>query len=152
MRRYQEPARVIVLFAAISLHSAPQTPKPESVTGSHIDANVPAPDEFHALIVRDLKTFLDRRTKQDLKIDYELLREGPTQTGISYPKYYVWVRGLDRKRLVVEGAARVAAIDRMRFEVTDFLSRQEIRTSPEKVEKIFPAALRSLIAKKASAE
>ena len=124
----------------------------DSITASHIEANSPPADEFQRLLSRDLKSYLDGRTKRDLNIEHELLRTGPTQTGISYPKYYVWVKGLDGKRVVLDGAARVIAIEKARFEVTHFLSRQEIRSSPAEVEKIFPAALAPVIVTKAGKE
>jgi hypothetical protein len=124
----------------------------DSVAASHIEANVPNAAEFQRLLNRDLKSYLELQTQRDLNIEYELLRQGPTQTGVSYPKYYVWVKGLDAKGVILDGAARVAAIAKMRFEVTDFLSRQEIRRSPANVEKTFPAALKTMILKKASTE
>jgi hypothetical protein len=48
-----------------------------------------------------------------------------------------------------EGAVRVAAIDGTRFEVTDFLSRQEIKTNPAVLKQVFPAALVETILAKA---
>lgn len=101
-------------------------------------------------MTRDLKFYLDRHSQMNLRVEYELLRQGPTQTGIAYPKYYAWVKGFDGSRVVLEGAARIAAIEKTRFEITDFLSRQEIDTSPSKVEKTFPAALQANIINRAT--
>ena len=42
--------------------------------------------------------------------------------------------------------------EKARFEVTDFLSRQDIRRSPAGVEKTFSAAFKAMILKKAGAE
>ncbi len=114
--------------AAIS--GACQTGATDSIAASHVEANVPERGEFERLIKRDLKLYLDRRFQLDLKIDYELLRLEPTQSGISYPKYYVWVRGVSEGRIAVEGAARVAALKKEKFELTDFLQREEIMASP----------------------
>src|SRR5262249_48219421 len=126
----------LVLLAGAVLHCACQTATVDSTTASHIEANSPPADEFQRLLSRDLKSYLDRRTKRDLNIDYELLRNAPTQAGISYPKYYVWVNGLEGKRVVLDGAARVVAIEKTRFEVTHFLSRLEISSAPAEVENI----------------
>ena len=152
MRRLDGQILAIALFAVIGVYSGCQTAAVESVASSHVEANAPASDQFQKLMVRDLKFYLDARTGLDLKIEYDLLRDGPTQTGISYPKYYVWVRGLDEDRVIIDGAARVAAIDRSRFEITHFLPRQKIRGSSADVEKIFPAGLKPVILKKANAQ
>ena len=62
-------------------------------------------------------------------VRYELLRKEPTQSGVAYPKYYAWVT-MDTSAGPVEGAVRLAAVDRERFEVTDFCSSSDIRTNP----------------------
>jgi hypothetical protein len=113
--------------------------------------DVPAADQFEGLMKRDLQAYLSRHDHPDLKVEYQLLREGPTQSGPAYPKFYVWVRGFDAGRIVVEGAARVAAEDATRFEVTHFLSADEIRSSPAAIDRIFPAALKSSIVERATA-
>ncbi len=91
-------------------------------------------------MVRDLGAFLGARAEEE--VTFELLREGPTQSGVSYPKFYLWVRVLsadgDRQR---SGAVRVAAVDRLRFEVTDFASREDIVSGVADPASIFPAAL-----------
>jgi hypothetical protein len=79
---------------------------------------------FNEYLKRDLKGYFCAESKV-CEVEYELLRDGPTQTGISYPKYYVWVRCF-RKNTLREGAARVAAVEQTRFDVTNFLSRDEI--------------------------
>ena len=76
-------------------------------------------------------------------MSYELLRKGPTQSGVAYPKYYAWVR-VHRHDGLLEGAVRLAAIDDQRFEVTHFLPAQEIVASPG-IESVFPEPLRQTI-------
>jgi hypothetical protein len=39
------------------------------------------------------------------------------------------------------GAVRVAAIEKKRFEITDFVSEEEIRKSPDQIYSVFPAAV-----------
>ena len=109
----------------------------DPIADSHIKANVPACGQFSNLLARDLQSYF-----QAASVDYELLRQGPTQTGISYPKYYLWVKVRNSSGgLSSEGAVRVAAIDQARFEVTNFLPAQDIRAKPTAVEQIFPRPL-----------
>jgi hypothetical protein len=80
------------------------------------------------------------------------LREGPTQTGISYPKFYLWVKVYIGKETMAEGAIRVAAVERQRFDVTDFIARNNIVAEPAKVQLVFPAALNEKILRLAGIE
>jgi len=50
-----------------------------------------------------------------------MLRDGPTQSGVSYPKFYLWVRVAGGKSVDDRGAVRVVAVKRKRFDVTDFM-------------------------------
>lgn len=102
-------------------------------------AHVPPPAEFDALMVRDLTAHFRAAYGENVTVRYELLREEPTQTGISFPKYYAWVTMRRQSGAVEEGAARIAAIDRTRFEVTDFISAADARARPEELSSVFPA-------------
>lgn len=116
---------------------ADQTPK--GLQSSHIEANVPAPSDFNRVLLRDLGDYFARARKQKaVPIDFELLRDGPTQSGVSYPKFYVWVRLDGGKSPDDRGAVRVAAIERNRFEVTDFVSERAIRNDKAGIYAIFP--------------
>ena len=109
---------------------------------SHVEANVPSPETFERLLVRDLTLYFGRSTGQPISsIKVTSLREGPTQSGVAYPKYYFWVRVICGSTLCTEGAVRVAAIQREKFEVTDFLSKDAIIASPANASHLFPAAL-----------
>jgi hypothetical protein len=77
------------------------------------------------------------------------LRDGPTQVGISYPKYYLWIKTIKGRTVVDEGAIRIAAVERKRFDVRDYLSREQISKSPWQVGYVFPSALVSKIAENA---
>jgi hypothetical protein len=79
-----------------------------------------------------------------------MLREGPTQTGIAYPKYYVWVRAQTPQGIVDEGAIRLAAIEKTRFEMTHFLRKAAIQADPAAVERVFPKALADDIRRRAA--
>ncbi len=112
---------------------------PGDVAASHIQANVPQDKAFDEDMKRDLAAYLC--TNMDCHVEYELLRKGATQTGIAYPKFYVWVHGFQHGKEFTQGAARVAAVDGQQFHVTDFLSQDQIRTSPGQVGNVFPAQL-----------
>ena len=130
--------------------SACQSP----IAQSHIDANVPDKSSFNRLLERDLKTYFERTLKRGdpLRLEYQLLRDGPTQTGISYPKFYLWVKVYTGKETMAEGAIRVAAVERQRFDVTDFITKNNIVAEPAKVQLVFPAALNEKILRLAGIE
>ena len=112
----------------------------EDIAKSHITENVQEAKLFDEYMKRDLGEFLCKE-KEGCSVEYQLLRDGPTQTGISYPKFYVWTKCFQKDGTVSEGAARLAAIEKRGFNVTDFLFRDQIKTSPRQVGVIFPAAL-----------
>jgi hypothetical protein len=130
-----------VLMLLASLGASAQSPLAD-IQGSHIDGNVPDQQSFDASLRRDLLAYF--RTfgvGATARVQYRFLREGPTQSGVSYPKYYLWVKVLSGGSVLREGAVRVAAIDRGRFEVTNFLSTVGIRSDPSQVGLVFPSAL-----------
>jgi hypothetical protein len=106
---------------------------------SHIDANVAESADFERFLRRDLAEYFSatRRAKQ-VSVEYELLRRGPTQSGVSYPKFYLWVRIAGGQKPQDRGAVRVAAIEKKRFEVTDFVSEEAIRKDPNGIYRVFP--------------
>jgi hypothetical protein len=117
---------------------------------SHIDGNAPESSQFDVLLKRDLLKFLAELDPSIVDLRYEMLRKGPTQSGVSLPKYYIWVTGLgDKGVTVVEGAARVAGIEKTEFEITNFYSVSKIKNDPEVVKSTFPAALVDDILKRA---
>jgi hypothetical protein len=113
----------------------------EQIQASHIQANVPDETAFSRLLQRDLDAYFANRGFRRPAVAFELLRRAPTQSGIAYPKFYVWVRVRSADGSVTSGAVRVAAVDRQRFEVTAFLSVSEIKADPSQVASVFPAIL-----------
>ena len=129
---------ILVGLVVVTLTCACNDP----IAQSHIDANVPPARQFHPLLKRDLEAFFrSAGQRPDIDVGYEVPREGPTQSGVAYPKYYVWVKAQAPQGLVEEGAVRLAAIDRTRFEVTHFLRKADIQADHGTVERIFPKAL-----------
>lgn len=120
---------------------------------SHIEANVPSPEVFAELLKHDLLEFFRKDiAKTATTAKYRLLRDGPTQSGVSYPKYYLWVTLENGSTKIVEGAARVAAIEKKRFDVTHFMSKEQIQSQPEQVRSVFPPPLVASILSAAGAK
>jgi hypothetical protein len=149
--RYNRECEIWIHFdvplVSCNLSRLPQ-PSERTERYRHVEGNVPPGKLFDELLTRDLNDYFCRNSN-DCKVQYELLRDGPTQSGTSYPKYYLWVRFTKGGTVAGEGAVRVAAIDQKRFEVTHFLSRELISQAPSQVASIFPAALVNKIVEKA---
>ncbi len=108
------------------------------IAESHIEGNVPNSEDFDSYMKRDLDAYFQSVTGKAVEIKFELLREGPTQTGIAYPKFYLWVKLFEKDALINEGAVRVAAIEKKGFDVTNLLGRKEIEQNPEAIYSVFP--------------
>ncbi len=113
----------------------------QDIQRSHIEANVPSSADFNRILQRDLENYFTKGNKKKVHVEFEMLRDGPTQSGVAYPKFYAWVRILEGKSKLNEGAVRLAAIDRKKFEVTDFIGRSAIEAHPEALTQVFPAAV-----------
>ncbi len=61
------------------------------ITESDVEGNVPSKVDFDRFLERDLENYFKPKYGDEIKVKYSLFREGPTQTGIAYPKYYLWV-------------------------------------------------------------
>jgi len=118
-----------------------------SIADLHVEGNTPKSELFDEYLERDLTSYFCSTTN-DCRVQYEFLRKGATQNGVSYPKYYLWVKCLKNGKLTSQGAVRVAAINQNYFEVTHFISANEVLESPDEVGNIFPAALVETIQKK----
>jgi hypothetical protein len=122
---------------------------PFALAKSHTEGNVPDRAEFDAYLERDLTAYFRSADSSITKVEYDLLRRHPTQSGVAYPKYYAWVRVSSTMGAVSEGAVRLAAVDRLRFDVTDFLPRDTVLSDPRIVRELFPAALNEEIMRRA---
>ncbi len=128
--------------SAFAVNAQFQNPMDE-IQKSHIEANVPSEDSFNSILNRDLTLYFQPKFENvKIAVSYDLLRTAPTQSGVSYPKYYAWVKVKSEKgTILVEGAVRLAAIETVRFDVTDFISAKEVQVAPEKLDTVFPRAL-----------
>jgi hypothetical protein len=150
---------VVAMLILLTVQAAAQQIPPEQAEAiirdlqdSHIGANVPPQDDFNRLLQRDIEAYFRSKSHPNYNVRYEMLRDGPTQSGIAYPKFYVWVRVSDRDTVVREGAAQLAAIARERFEVTHFIERAEIERDRAQLQMVFPAAVVSMIESKIRAK
>jgi hypothetical protein len=121
----------------------------QDIQASHIEGNVPDEKEFDAILKRDLEKYFSDPGKRKIQVSYELFRRTPTQTGVAYPKFYLWVTISINGKPVEEGAARVAAIDKKEFEVINYLKKEDIKRNSAAVHQTFPQALCEKILEKA---
>lgn len=118
---------------------------PVSIHRSHVVGNVPKESDFDSFLERDLTDYFRNEDSTVVKVEYELLRKRPTQTGVAYPKFYAWVHVTRSTGPPRTGVVRVAAVDGTGFDVTHFLASESIRSEPERVTGVFPAALSRVI-------
>jgi len=118
--------------------STPLANPMDEVANSHVEGNAPTDSEFGKVLKRDLTKYFTKLNGKGTTVDYKYLREGATQSGVSYPKYYLWVSVYRSKKLIDAGAVRVAAIDQSYFDVTDYLSKAQIRKNPQQIDTVFP--------------
>lgn len=113
-----------------------------AIQNSHIEANVPSENEFKRIMNRDLLAYSKTSiSASSTLVEFKLLRNGPTQSGTSFPKYYVWLQVFNGENLLKQGAARTAAINQERFQVTDFITSEQIKAAPDEVANVFPKPL-----------
>jgi hypothetical protein len=144
-----------IILISISLSSCEAQSKKdagaEKIVGeiqkSHVDANAPERKLFDSLLTRDLQLYFKSKYQNRI-VKWELLRDGPTQSGVSYPKYYVWVTIKNGDKIAAEGAARVEAIEKENFQVTDFVEKNKIKNKSIDIDQIFPAAVCERIRRK----
>ena len=108
------------------------------IQASHINGNAPTNRDFQAFLKRDLTAYFKKQYQKPVVVRYDFLRNGATQSGVSYPKYYLWVTATINKKVATQGAVRVAAIDKKYFDVTDFFSIADLRKSPQAIDATFP--------------
>lgn len=118
-------------------HLLPGSSPLDEVARSHVEGNAP-PVGFDKIMKRDLTAYFQKSKGKGVTIDHQYLRIGATQSGVSYPKYYLWVNVYRNKKLVDAGAVRVAGVEQTHFEVTNFLSKSQIKKYPQQIDSVFP--------------
>ena len=128
-----------VLFVGAGIVDGQDNPM-AAVQRSHIDGNVPDENDFDTILRRDITTYVTDAKDKDISVTVELLRKGPTQSGVALPKFYIWIEKRDAKgALMEEAAARIAAVEKKRFDVIQYYDRKRIVAEPDLMQKIFPA-------------
>lgn len=132
---------IVFLIGLVSFgYSAEQVLNPlAGVRRSHIQGNVPV--EFDQVLKRDLTTYFQELNKDVLTVQYELLRNTPSQVGVGSPKYYIWVKIYGQKGMIDEGAVKVAAEAKKLFIVLTFEAIADLKKSPEQIDRIFPLSV-----------
>ena len=129
---------MLTLVLAMLLSQSPEDAM-RQMQLSHIEANVPPEADFGRFLQRDLDKYFKAKRSNPFKLTYEFLRIGATQTGIAYPKFYLWVQISEKGKVVEQGAVRLAAIEKKEFQITDFVPEAAIRADSTGIYKVFPA-------------
>jgi hypothetical protein len=142
---------MVAVAIALWIQALPGTAQPEDRTqivdfmralqADHIKHNVPEPRDFNGLLQRDVKAFFVTKGMKNPTVTIDLLRSGPTQSGMSYPKFYLWVTANTAGKDVAVGAMKVDAVQKNKFRVSKFLQIDDIRADPDQLNTTFPAAL-----------
>jgi hypothetical protein len=138
-----------MLVSTIFVGISPEAAASQNIQSSHIESNVPDERDFDSFLKRDLAKYFADLKKKEVEVSYELLRKQPTQSGVAYPKFYLWVKVSGKEELIEEGAIRVAAIEKKEFQITDYLSKQQIKENPAITYETFPRILCEKIIEKA---
>ena len=113
----------------------------QQIRSDQIAANVPPNSRFHEYLERDVRAFLIQRNQEDVPFSVDLLRTQPTQVGIAFPKYYVWIEASSPTQGDISGAARLAAVNGREFSIQEFITRREINSQPDALTRTFPSRL-----------
>ena len=136
----------MLLIAALAVAACGNEPAPpQSISQSHIDANVPAESDFAVFLKRDLEAYFAARHGKPVTITYQLLRSVPTQSGLSFPSFYAWVKVVAAGKELDQGAVEVDALSREYFEVTYYISQRDIFQDPDDLNQHFPRQVADLI-------
>ena len=107
---------------------------------SHLEGNIPDKDKFDGLLKRSLEKYF-LTLYGPVTVKWEFLREGPTQSGVSYPKYYLWTEISNSEKIISQGAVRVAAVDKTTFNITNYVDISQIKNKSIDIYEIFPTAV-----------
>ena len=107
---------------------------------SHVSANMPEHEKLHSVIKHGLVEYF-KKNYSATDLDYQLLRDIPSQVGVSYPKLYAWVEAKGTNPGKLSGAVRLSLREKKYCVVTHFLSSQDIRKNPKSAFFVFPTGL-----------
>ena len=134
--------RIIIILVTILLCSTVALSQDNPLAAaqrSHVDANVPDAKDFDAILKREIRAYVTDPNDKGVSVSVELLRDRPTQSGVALPKFYIWIVKRDAKGAIMEeAAARIAAIEKKRFDVIQYYTKKRIVAEPDLVKKVFP--------------
>ena len=104
----------------------------------HIEENVPEQEYLDDYLQRDLERYFTELKSEPIQIEYILLRDEPTQVGLTYPKYYVWVDIQTEDGYLESGAVYIVAISGEYFQVYDYKNEEEIKQDHSILYELFP--------------
>lgn len=110
----------------------------QKVHEGNISYHTPDSHNFHAFLSRDLTAYFREKYK-DCQTSYEMLKDEPTQFGLSFPHFYVWAKVTRKNSIITQGAVRLDGYRKEGFFVTDFYSVYKIRTNPKLIEHFPPS-------------
>jgi len=152
MNRAALTGTLLVVAHMVSMHTAvaqkSATEFRAMIRESNIRGNVPDPAHFRTFLDRDLRAYFSSKMAEPVSVEYQLLRDEPTQTAFWYPIYFAWVRVRNHKHKLVQGAVKMTAIDKKEFDISDFFSEADIRRDPRVLEKAYPPAACEILRKK----
>ena len=129
---------LLITVMAVSVRAQNEDPM-AALRQGHIDANVPDPKDFDRILNRDITKYVTDRADKDITVKVELLRDGPSQSGVALPKYYIWIAKRSAKGVLMEeAAARIAAVNRDHFDVVQYYDRKRLENETDLVSKVFP--------------
>ncbi len=133
------------LIAAVALLAFTTAPAAAQNTAqdvrSHIESQVPAANDFHRFLQRDLNQFFSARLGRTVQVEYQLFSDVPSQDYVVLPTYYAWVRITEGGALVEDGAVIVSAFRRTQFRVSRYISTATARADYTSVVRAFPAEM-----------
>ncbi len=130
---------ISVLSFSVQSQLLLETSNVQEIQKSHIDANVPTAEKHERYIEAEIRRYFKLPQAEKFEIHSELLRNWPTQSGMSYPKFYRWVRITKNKQPLISGAIRYAVMEKKEAEILDFVDAHTILNDPSKSLKVFPA-------------
>ncbi len=140
-----------LLLASILLYDlyTPANPQAQNSQAKYLAAR----EAFDRSFREDLLDYFVRiHRSENVSLSFELLREGPTVTGMAAPKFYAWTEVSLGQAVEEAGAVRVAETGAGEFEVFDYLSADEMRRDFNKALEIFPLSVAEEIRERLSME
>lgn len=93
------------------------------------------------LVEESLRLYFFNDAQASADLDWEFLRQGATRVGVTYPKYYLWVKVSREGRVLSQGAACLAVMGQGQLMVTDYFNLSEIQKSSPRMQAVFPKSV-----------